>query len=267
MSKLTKQEAASHEQAVELLTKDVLTFDERLFVLDHWREDATHINSVAGAFFTPSALARSLAVEVSGRKCIDLCAGIGALAFAVYYNGFRMSTAVPPEIVCVEINPDYAAVGRKVLPEATWIVADVLDLPENLTGFDCAISNPPFGRIKQPGRGPRYFGSEFEFKVVDVASDRAEYGVFLLPQNSVPFKLSGIRCFEKTMPEKYAKFTEQTQITLAPNCGIDTAICVKEDGWHGVSIVTEIAVADFDEAAEKRQPQEELQPQFDLFAA
>lgn len=90
----------------------------------------------------------------------------------------------------MELNPDYVAVGRKVLPEATWLVANIFDLPASLTGFDCAIANPPFGRIKQAGASPRYAGGDFEYKVIDVASDRANYGVFLIPQSSSPFRLS-----------------------------------------------------------------------------
>jgi hypothetical protein len=33
-----------------------------------------------------------------------------------------------PAITCVEINPDYPRVGGKLLPEATWISADIFDI-------------------------------------------------------------------------------------------------------------------------------------------
>jgi hypothetical protein len=89
MSKLTKQQAAQHHEACSLLQKEVLTEDERLFVLDHWQESANHVNSVAGAFFTPTGLARDLSIEVSGLRIIDLCAGIGSLAFSVYGTAGR----------------------------------------------------------------------------------------------------------------------------------------------------------------------------------
>jgi hypothetical protein len=52
MAKLTKQQAVLHAQACAYLEKDILTFDERLFVLEHWQESASHINGIAGAFFT-----------------------------------------------------------------------------------------------------------------------------------------------------------------------------------------------------------------------
>jgi hypothetical protein len=95
MASLTKQEAAQHAKACELLEKDVLTFDDKLFVVDWWQESANHVNSAAGAFFTPHGLARDLATEVGGRKIVDLCGGIGKLAFA-YFHSFIFSSQVLP---------------------------------------------------------------------------------------------------------------------------------------------------------------------------
>jgi hypothetical protein len=253
MAKLTKQQTALHKKACALLEKDVLSFDDRLFVLENWQEGANHINSAAGAFFTPPTLARELALEVTASTLIDLCAGIGSLAFAVYHFGSRMGSA-SPSITCVEINPDYIAVGKKVLPEATWIQADALDLPADITGFDCAIANPPFGAVGQRTHSPRYSGSNFEYKILDIASDRARYGVFLIPQSSSPFAYSGRQKFEETLTDKYLKFKQQTSIELQANCGIDTSVSLKE--WHGVSVATEIVIAEFDDARARRQPQD-----------
>jgi SAM-dependent methyltransferase len=261
MSKLTKQQAKLHAQACALLEKDVLTYDERLFVLEHWQEGANHNNGVAGAFFTPVSLARDFAIEVGGGKIVDLCAGIGSLAFAVYHRNAWGETHC--DVTCVEINPDYLAVGQKVLPEAKWIVGDVLSLPESLRGFDFAIANPPFGRIRQSGKAPRYDGSDFEYKVIDVASDRANDGVFLIPQASSPFQFSGRRMYEAKPPEKYASFSQETAIDLEPNCGIDTSITIDE--WHGVSILTEIVLADFRRARSRRVERHDLWEQARLF--
>jgi hypothetical protein len=53
------------------------------------------------------------------------------------------------ELTCVEINPRYFEVGRKLLPEARWINADVFDWRTlDLGRYDVAIANPPFGRVK-----------------------------------------------------------------------------------------------------------------------
>lgn len=62
------------------LEKDILTLDERPFVLEHWQESTNHINGVSGAFFTPRSLASDFSIEVEGRRIIDLCAGIVSLA-------------------------------------------------------------------------------------------------------------------------------------------------------------------------------------------
>src|SRR5690242_13237549 len=123
MSKLTKAQAKAHKAACALLNKDSLTMDERWFVLENWQESASHINSVAGAFFTPAGLANDFVIDVSGDRIIDLCAGIGMLSFVLYQGGAWDRRW--PQIVCVEANPDYVAVGKKVLPEATWIHADI----------------------------------------------------------------------------------------------------------------------------------------------
>ncbi len=190
MAKLTKEQAKKHAAACELLKKDRLTLEDKYFVLDHWREDAHHINSVNGAFFTPTGLARDLAIEIVGPRVIDLCAGIGSLAFAVW-SRFDCDRSSLQNITCVELNPDYVAVGRKILPEAVWIQADVFALPGTIGHFDCAISNPPFGPAKASGKAPRFTGNVFEYRVIDIASDIADYGVFLVPQASAPFEYSG----------------------------------------------------------------------------
>lgn len=249
MSKLTKAQAKAHRAACDLLTKEKLTLDDRWFVIEHWQESATHINSVAGAFFTPPGLASDFAIDVAGSRIIDLCAGIGALSFACWSRsqyGERI-----PEIVCVEKNPDYVAVGRKVLPEATWIEADIFDLPD-FGRFDCAISNPPFGSTSRSGsKAPRFTGQEFEYHVIDIASDIADYGTFIIPQVSAPFTYSGRQSFSERKSDRYLEFSKQTGIDLTPGCGVDTAFY--QGGWHGVSPMVEIVLADFVAAHKRRQ--------------
>lgn len=250
MAKLTKAQFKAHNAACELLAKDRLNEDDRWFVLEHWREDATHVNSAAGAFFTPPMLARDFAIETTGPRVIDLCAGIGTLALMVWNKSFWGRE--PIEIVCVERNPDYAAVGRKVLPEATWIVGDVFNLPPNLGRFDCAISNPPFGATRRDGASPRYTGRAFEYHVIDIASDLADWGVFIIPQESAPFRYSGQRCYRVERSAAYETFVTTTGIELLPNCGIDTEF--SRGDWHGVAPAVEIVTADFVEARAARRP-------------
>lgn len=262
MARLSKAQAKLHLEAQKLLEQETLSDDERWRVFETWQESAHHVNNLAGAFFTPMGLARDFAIEVPGRTIIDLCAGIGALSFAVLNHRYM----APPKITCVELNPHYAAVGQKLVPEATWIVASVFDLPK-LGRFDCAIANPPFGRLpKETSSAPRYKGKDFEYCVIDIASDLADYGVFIIPQMSAPFRYSGVPAggwpstrvngvgstYEDLTNDKYQGFSVATGITLESGCGIDTSIYSAD--WHGVSPQTEVVVADFIEARVARAP-------------
>jgi len=268
VSKLTKAEAKAHGDALALLEKDELTDDDRIFIMENWQESANHINSVAGAFFTPWRLARDAALDIYNEgRIIDLCAGIGTLSLAAFWRGYydRRDSGKTLEIVCVEMNPEYVELGRKMLPEAEWICGSIFDLPD-LGHFDQAISNPPFGTIKAGGdwRG-KYTGSKFEYRTIEVASRIADYGTFIVPQQSAGFRYSGAPYYmhsesgEYATTREYAKFSEQTGIRLDAGVGVDTT--VHQDDWHGVSPTVEIACADFTEL-EKVAPVTEL-PQGD----
>ncbi len=248
MAKLTKADAKKHAEACQLLAKEKLSLVEKEFVLENWREDANHINSAGGAFFTPPALARDFSVEATGPRVIDLCAGIGNLAFAVWHR-YDLT-----HITCVEINPDYIAVGKKILPEATWIQADIFALPQDIGHFDCAIANPPFGATKASGKAPRFSGRLFEYRVIDIAGDLADYGVFIIPQTSAPFEYSGKPCYRSTVQDRYTNFVQQTAITLGANCGIDTS--VHRNDWTIIPPPVEIVTADFLEARAARRLKE-----------
>ena len=169
MSKLTKREIQLHDQAVCLLQKEHLSHEDKLFIFENFREDAEHINSKSGAFFTPFGLANDFTLQIPclyGKtiRIIDLCAGIGVLSYAAQLECSDRSRCYA-DITCVELNPHYVEVGKKVVPEATWICADVLDpfLPDLLGQFDFAIANPPFGRIANNYR-KSYMSGEFELR-------------------------------------------------------------------------------------------------------
>lgn len=267
MAKLTKAEAKAHAQAVELLTKERLTEDDKEFVFRNWNEGATHINGAAGAFFTPYDMAFDFAFDVGGARIIDLCAGIGMLSYAVHYRS-RFGERVA-DITCIERNADYIAVGKKMLPEATWIHADALDVLDMCLGhFDYAISNPPFGNIKRTKNAPRYTGKDFEFHIIDIASHLADYGVFIVPQMSAGFNYSGRQCYERQKEGKAVKFQELTGLHFDAGCGVDTAFYKEE--WKGVSPLCEIVCVDFEESRQATLPEpandnHPIQP--DLFGA
>lgn len=248
MAKLTRNEERRHAQACQLidLPRD-LTEAERYFVLDHWQESSTNANARDRAFFTPEGLAVDMSLEVGGDRIIDLGAGIGRLSWHNRDLWGRWPYPAP-EFVCVERNPVYVRVGRKVMPEATWICADILDLPDmvdQLGGrFDCAISNPPFGPLPRHRDAPGYSGRRFEYHTIAVAAGLAARGVFIVPQMSAPFRYSGRPCFEHDQGDaEYARFTAGTGITLTSTCGIDTSFY---DGrWRGVCPRVEVVMADF----------------------
>lgn len=263
MAKLSKAEAKAHQQACDLLRKDVLTPDEREFVMANWQESANHVNSAAGAFFTPYPLAMDFAFDVGGPRVIDLCAGIGTLSRAVIDRNTYGEQKF--DITCVEINPAYVDVGRKIVPEATWICADVFDvLSMDLGQFDTAISNPPFGRIKR-GEGkkaPRYTGAEFEFHIIDIAAHLARSGTFIIPQMSAGFNYSGRGDYQRHTSGKAVEVQNKLNLFFAAGCGVDTAIY--RDDWHSVAPMVEIVCVDFegeDDAVEVAPVQPTLEPE------
>ncbi|KZK92516.1 MULTISPECIES: methyltransferase [unclassified Pseudovibrio] len=243
MAKLTKAEAKRHAQAVELLNKDVLTENDKDFVFQNWHEGAEFENGSRGAFFTPWDLAFDFSFDCGGHRIIDLCAGIGMLSFAVYHR-LKERNGRAPEIVCIERNPAYVAVGKKLLPEATWICADVFEWEElNLGRFDQAISNPPFGKVPRSGNGPSYKGGLFEHHVIDIASKLADEGTFIIPQNSASFAYSGVQCHRQTPTSAGGKFAAKQGFEMTAGVGIDTAVYRKS--WKGVSPLCEVALIDF----------------------
>ncbi|WP_428329032.1 methyltransferase [Mucilaginibacter sp.] len=255
MAKLTKQEIKEHNIAVELLQKDKLTFEEKLIVYEKWNESAVSLNSEAGAFFTPIALANDFSLNIYDKaKTIDLCAGIGMLSFVAYH--YRECN----DITCVELNPIYCEVGKKLLPEANWINGSIFDY-KDFGHFDQAISNPPFGKIKtgldtEVQKELAYKGAEFDLITIDISSKIADYGCFILPQTSTPFKYSGAEFFmdlrqqnkgynpyDLSVPAKVQKFIKETGLDYQFNIGIDTSY-YKND-WKGVSPICEIVDFNF----------------------
>jgi hypothetical protein len=251
--KLSKEDAKNHREACELVALDRdLTEDEKDIVLRYWQESSNVTNSLDGAYFTPETLAYELQFHVHGDRVIDLCAGIGTLAYcnrALWERRPGNSQHKPPrEFVCVEKNPAYVEVGRKLLPEATWICGDILDVPGmSLGSFDTAIANPPFGRIERSGNAPGYTGPYFEYHAIAIASLIARNGAFIIPSMSAPFQHTGrpgYRVREERESARYSAFHRQTGIVLGNNVGIDASTY---EGWRGVSPQVEVVACDFEE--------------------
>jgi hypothetical protein len=250
MAKLSKAQMKQHREAEELLQLPRLNDDQRQAVLDNWQEGAFHMNGAASAFFTPSGLALDLALmsgcngyhnhEKPPCKVLDLCAGIGCLGLAAWWRTCRHA-----EVTCVEINSDYVAVGRKLFPEAHWIEADINDLPAEIArgGFDVVLSNPPFGSMAKI-KGPRFSGED-ALAVVDIASDLADHGGFILPKGSLPFAYSGEHYYRGDVQSaKYERFNQLTGVELQCE-SIDCAYFADE--WHGIRPQVEAVTTYFNE--------------------
>ena len=261
MARISTHKYNLHEKAVSLLAKTALTLDEKHFVLEHFHEAANNNNGKAGAFFTPLSLAQEFVVHAptpckkGAVRILDLCAGIGALSFCMA-RAYEWSASESCELVCVELNPDYVAVGKKVVPEATWVQGDIndIDLLLSLGKFDFAISNPPFGAVATFSNREKlsYTGAMAEYKVIELASLVADLGAFILPQRSCDFKYSGVPHFERVRCEALATFTAQTGITLE-NTNLGETQEFQHD-WKSAVPVVEMVQTDFSTATTSRQP-------------
>lgn len=107
-----------------------------------------------------------------------------------YYQHIQSN---PTDITCVELNPRYVMIGKKVLPEAEWITCDAIQYSSDRF-YDVAYGNPPFGKINtSEAYTGRFKGSEFEYKMIEHASNFASYGVRIVHQGSAGLKYSGHR--------------------------------------------------------------------------
>lgn len=258
--KLNKFESKAHRDAVARLRQaEPLTEEDKDFIASRFHEGATSDNVALSAFFTPEDMAMHLALNVPGNaRVLDLCAGAGALSRALSF-----SQPKPRELVLVELNPEYCEVARKLLPEAEVICGSMYDevLIAELASrsFDVVVSNPPFGRISKPAgaRGVRYIG-EAHYECIDIASDLASMGVFILPQQACPFAYSGRRDYQPLENSRYEAFRAATGIEIELGLSIDTS-CLSS--FRGTKITVEIVECDFVKAREARKPD-----QSDLFA-
>lgn len=250
MSKLTKAQFKLHNEAEALLEKDHLCIEEREFVLEHWDPSAKHVNSADGAFFTPMDLAVSFACMLGHPgSIIDLCAGIGALSY-----GCTPVYGEPPRMVCIEKNPDYVRVGRKIVPHAEWIEGDVFDvLSMGLGRFDAAIGNPPFGKVAKAGKTFPGLKGDFEFHVIAFAMQLSDFGQFILPQMSAGFTYSGKPNYTRDTHGKAFDFQTKYGFHFEA-CSIDTDFARKD--WKGTAPVTE--VVSVERIEQKLAPEQQL---------
>lgn len=260
MGKISKEAMKRHSKAMEIIEQDVLSYDDKIYVLENYHEGATNMNNLVSAHFTPMSLARSVEQCTRNYNFVDLCAGIGILSWCQS----RVMEFEQREFVgvCVENCLEYCKIGKKLLPELHWINGDIFNpkvinrVKEIMRGQDFSvISNPPYGRqVKTNTDILKYKGPEFEYKAIELGYQLgASEGVFLIPQNSCNFKMSGQRNTNLNIPcSKYEKFEKETDIIMSPNIGFTTDI-QDENGWKDVSIATEIAIFEYNEIREEKE--------------
>lgn len=128
-------------------------------------------------------------------------------------------------------------IGRRVLPEATWICGDLLEVPDmDLGVFDCAISNPPFGAVARSSDAAAYRPRQFEYHAIAAAARVAKRGIFIVPRASI----------HETHPSQRTadclRFTHETGIELETTWMDADAW---RDQWGGPSPRVTVVSAEF----------------------
>jgi type I restriction-modification system DNA methylase subunit len=252
----SKRQYKLHQLAMTLLDKETLTQDERETVFQNFLPGFGNDMRSSGAFFTPHLLASSLACctpsdEAKQTTIVDIAAGIGRLARSILdhhaYGGH------PPHLTCIERNPTFVAVGKRLVPEATWLSEDIFSqrLWTSLPRFDFGVANPPFG---QPLTGSdkswfSYKGSA-ELMVVELILRFCnDGGTVILPKTSVPFRASGEWFHEELtdLPEALQKFFACHPTALLTWTSMDCSLA--ECQWQGTKAEVEMAYVGYRDEA------------------
>lgn len=232
MAKLTKQQSKNHEESLRILEKDFLTFDEKCFVLNNYNPAAETNVTQNGAFFTSEYLAQNFySVILPTGKILDLCAGIGRLAFTSNILSNKN------EIVCIEKNPKFVEVGKKIVPSAKWICADVFDkqLVDSLGYFDCVVSNPPFG-YHLGGDIFSYWMKtrKSHFWAIEISMMVSDYAGFIVPK--------GLSQYDTKKREHKKSYIHNILRELYPNVTVYPAPIDYDDEWNFANVETEIII-------------------------
>jgi predicted RNA methylase len=209
-------------------------------IYDEWNPAMIDSISVNGVYFTPAGLCRDVAAMAQVRgNVVDCCAGIGKMVW--WANQYDYYHKRIKSITCIEINPDFVEIGKRLLPQANWVCGSIYDksiwdkitkdLPNNK--FDDMLSNPPFGKNGQKIEWLNYNGSR-DLMAVELCLRYAKSGYFILPSGSVSFAYSGERYYKQRMSrdvEKFVKANKEFPFSMIAD-GIDTSIY--EKNWQNL---------------------------------
>lgn len=198
-----------------------------------------------GVYWTPDSLAGDLSVFAPCYgHIVDVCGGIGMLSYRLLCRDHYEKNI--QSLTIIELNPHFVELGKKLLPKANWICANVFDkklwddlvkdLPDKR--FDLMVSNPPFGidMNKKETSFLNYQGHR-DLMATELCLKYAKQGYYILPSGSVPFRFSGAP-YHDDNPERYSqklkKFIKDNRATpFAMVCdGVDTSIY--KDEWKNL---------------------------------
>lgn len=232
--KLSKPELKLQKEVFSLIeSKEHFTYDELDYIYENFNPGYISDVTTHSAYFTPLDMAYDFAL-FAGRfgVMVDMCAGIGCLSFAAKtrdtYNGNIRQQ------VCIERNPEYIKIGKKLLPSANWIEGDIFDktvwdsIISQYGKIDCIVSNPPFGKISKSDSNRnwlKYKGAEIDIASIEVALTYTDNVSMILPVMSCTFNYSGRRYYEERENRKIEKLKKETGLSFyMSNPGIDTSV-------------------------------------------
>jgi predicted RNA methylase len=243
--KLTKADLKLQRQVLDVLNKDNLNFDDIEYIYGNLHAGMLGDVTNNSAYFTPLDLAYDFGL-FCGRNgiVVDMCAGIGILSFAVNVSDYYRKGI--KQLVCIERNPDYIKVGKKLLPEADWIQGDIFDkevwdnIIQKYGKIDSIISNPPFGKVTKTDCDRswlKYTGSEIDMAAIEIAYQFTNDISMILPAGSVSFRYSGRPYYEEIENRKVNKLKKDTGLDfMMTNPGIDTTAY---EQFRGTKILVE----------------------------
>jgi hypothetical protein len=247
MAKISHRQSDKHDKAMQLImgSDKPLTFEEREFCYTHFNPMATHDVGRNGIFFTPLDIAWEFSIYViGGKRYIDLCAGIGKLAWTTWQRGHIGGGGGIKEIVCLELVYDFVQAGQRLFPEGTWIHGDVFDqsLIQSLGFFDVAISNPPFSNIsaKQESGWLSYQGAA-HFMVAEIAMRIASSNEFIIPYGDMDYDFRDRGRGKQSSKERKRFGKVWPEVTVNPEAN---DLDLMEADWQGAN--PSVAFVSFD---------------------
>ncbi len=256
MGRLTQLEEKAHDDALALLSLTrVLSNDEVDFVYRHYSPLATHRVAQNAIYFTPPEAAALLAIyaRMEGRaRIIDLAAGIGILTHHMLLAERWDDHTAAKQHVCVELDAEFVAVGRKLLPQVEWVCGNSFDpdLMHALGSFDAGIANPPFGQIPALKAAKTWLRARVpaHLATVEVMLRMCRQGgTILLPRND-----QNIQRERRTEPSSVLKrmYTAWPGVQVSMDADLD-GLCDDEGKplrWHGADPDVVVADVNIDDA-------------------